>query len=43
MTRDITGKHPLYFEAILQLRDISQAVIDFAENELRENRFPRHK
>ena len=40
MVRDVTGKHPLYFEAILQLRDISQAVIDFAENELRENRIP---
>ncbi len=38
MVRDVTGKHPLYFEAILQLRDVSQVVIDFAEEELVKNR-----
>ena len=38
MVRDVTGKHPLYFEAILQLRDVSPAVIDFAEEELVRNR-----
>ncbi len=43
MVRDITGKHPQYFEAILQLREVSQAVIDFVENEIARHRMPVSK
>ena len=28
------GKHGSYFEAVLQLRDVSQEVVDFAEDEI---------
>ena len=31
MVRSIEGKHPRYFEAILQLRDVSEEVIDFVD------------
>ncbi len=34
MTRSMEGKHGSYFEAVLQLRDVSQEVIDFAEEEI---------
>ena len=34
MARDLTGKHPNYYEAILQLRDVSQEVIDFTKKEI---------
>lgn len=34
MTRNLEQKHPLYYEAVLQLRDTSQEVIDFAEDEI---------
>lgn len=34
MVRDLTGKHDLYYEAILQLRDTSQAVLDFVYQEI---------
>ncbi len=43
MVRDITGKHPQYFEAILQLRDVSQEVVDFVENEISRQRIPVSK
>ncbi len=38
MVRTLTNQHPLYYEAILQLRDVSPAVVAFAEAE-----FLRHK
>jgi NMD protein affecting ribosome stability and mRNA decay len=31
MVRTLTGKHPMYYEAVLQLRDISQDVVDYVE------------
>ncbi len=31
MVRNLKGKHPNYYEAILQLRDISQEVLDFMD------------
>ena len=34
MARNLEGKHGSYFEATLQLRDVSQEVIDFAEDEI---------
>ena len=34
MVRDLEGKHGSYFEAVLQLRNVSQEVIDFAEDEI---------
>ncbi|MBR9683628.1 hypothetical protein GOV03_03750 [Candidatus Woesearchaeota archaeon] len=34
MVRDLTGKHPGYFEAILQLRDCTEEVREFAEGEI---------
>jgi NMD protein affecting ribosome stability and mRNA decay len=34
MARNLTGKHGAYFEAVLQLRDISPKVIDYAEDEI---------
>lgn len=40
MVRDITGKHPAYFEAILQLRDVSQDVVDFVEREFSRGKIP---
>ncbi len=33
MVRTLTHQHPLYYEAILQLRDVSPAVVAFAEAE----------
>lgn len=35
MVRSITGKRPEYYEAILQLRDISSEVYDYALEEIR--------
>ena len=40
MVRDVTGKHPLYFEAILQLRDVSPEVVAFADEDLLRNKIP---
>tara|TARA_Y100000310_G_C20637404_1_gene791944 strand:+ start:1401 stop:1850 length:450 start_codon:yes stop_codon:yes gene_type:complete len=34
MVRNLTGKHPSYFESILQLRDCSDEVYDFVEKEM---------
>ena len=34
MTKSLEGKHPGYYEAILQLRNILQDVIDFVEEEI---------
>jgi NMD protein affecting ribosome stability and mRNA decay len=34
MARSMEGKHGSYFEATLQLRDVSQEVVDFAEDEI---------
>jgi len=34
MVRSMQGKHPNYYEALLQLRDVSPEIIEFAENEI---------
>ncbi len=34
MARSMEGKHGSYFEAVLQLREVSQEVVDFAEEEI---------
>ena len=34
MPKDNVGKHALYFEATLQLREISEKVVDFVESEI---------
>ena len=34
MVKSLEGKHPSYFEAIVQLRDVSQEVVTFVEEEL---------
>ncbi len=34
MVRSLVGKHDKYFEGILQLRDTTQAVVDFVNNDL---------
>lgn len=38
MVRSIEGKHPNYYEAILQLRDVSSAVMDFVYAEIDRGR-----
>ncbi len=43
MVRDITGKHPQYYEAILQLRDISQDVVNYVETEFMRAKIPLTK
>lgn len=40
MVRSLEGKHPGYYEAILQLREISSAVIDFVESEINRAKVP---
>ncbi len=35
MVRDLTDKHPNYFEANVQLRDVSQEVVTFVEEEIK--------
>ena len=40
MVRTLAGKHPQYFEAILQLRDISQDVINVVEEEISRVQMP---
>ncbi len=40
MVRTLTNQHPLYYEAILQLRDVSPAVISFAEAEFLRHKIP---
>jgi nonsense-mediated mRNA decay protein 3 len=34
MARNLEGKHGSYYESILQLRDVSLEVVDFAEEEI---------
>jgi len=43
MVRDVVGKHPDYYEAILQLREVSQEVVDFAEKEMVRVKLPISK
>ncbi len=40
MVRDLTGKHPQYFEAILQLRDIAPEVVDFVKEDITRYHIP---
>ena len=40
MVRTLTNKHPNYFEAVLQLREINDKVIDFVEEELVRTKLP---
>jgi len=37
MVRDVTDKRPEYFEAILQLREVSEEVFEYAQSELHKN------
>jgi NMD protein affecting ribosome stability and mRNA decay len=37
MVRSIEGKHPEYYEGVLQLREIKQEVIDFAKKEIKKS------
>ncbi len=43
MVRSLLGKHPQYYEAILQLRDISQEVVDYVETEFMRAKIPLTK
>ncbi len=36
MVRSLVGKHPNYYEAVLQLRDISEEVLKFVEKYIKE-------
>ena len=36
MVRSLVGKHPSYYEAILQLRDISQKVLEYIDKATRK-------
>ena len=40
MVRSLEGKHPNYFEAKLQLREVSQEVVDFVEDALIRKKIP---
>ncbi len=40
MVRSLQGKHPNYFEAVLQLREVTQQIVDFVEEELRRTEHP---
>jgi NMD protein affecting ribosome stability and mRNA decay len=40
MVRSLVGKHPNYFEAVLQLRDVTQEVVNFVEEELHRTKNP---
>lgn len=40
MVRTLAGKHPSYYEAILQLRDASPEAKTFAEREIRQSGIP---
>ena len=43
MARTLKGKHPNYFEAVLQLRDVNQEIVDFVEEELSRTKHPVSK
>jgi len=43
MVRTLTNKHPLYYEAILQLRDVSPAAVALAEAEFLRHKIPLAK
>ena len=38
MVRSLEGKHPKYYEAVLQLRDVTQKTVDIVEDELARGR-----
>jgi NMD protein affecting ribosome stability and mRNA decay len=40
MVRSIEDKHPLYFEAILQLREVSEKVVDYVLSEVHRVKLP---
>lgn len=40
MVRSIKGKHPNYFEAILQLRKVSKEVLEFVDHEIKKKKIP---
>jgi len=45
MVRSLEGKHPNYYESLLQLRDVTAEVIDFTEDEIEQIHLPvsKHK
>lgn len=40
MVRSVTGKHGLYFEAVLQLRDTNQKIVDYVCSEIEKYKIP---
>ncbi len=40
MVRSTEGKHPNYYEAILQLRNVTQEVVTFVEEEIHTKKIP---
>jgi nonsense-mediated mRNA decay protein 3 len=40
MVRTLTGKHPSYYEAVLQLREVSKKIHDFAFTEIHRAKIP---
>ena len=43
MVRSLVGKHPSYFEAVLQLRDCSDEIIDYVRSEIDKHEIPLAK
>lgn len=40
MVRSLVGKHPNYYEAILQLRDVTDEVVHFVKEDIKKYRVP---
>ena len=43
MVRSTAGKHPSYFEAVLQLRDCSEEIVDYVAEEIDRHKIPLAK
>ena len=43
MVRSIQGKHPNYYEAILQLRNVSEEAVNFVRQEITKYKIPLSK
>jgi len=43
MVRNLAGRHLFYFEAVLQLREVSQEVVDFVEERIANSNVPLTK
>jgi NMD protein affecting ribosome stability and mRNA decay len=40
MVRSLEGKHPAYFEAVLQLRDITSEILDYVDQDIDKYKIP---